>query len=240
MKLFCCPFAGAGAGVYRPWSMPPESAIDLRPVQLAGREEQFDLEPHESIADSAGHVLAQIRSIASPGEVIALFGHSSGAAVAFEVARQISTGSAEFTVAHLIISGAPDPVTPLDLGLRGLTDDEFVEAVEKIAGYAHPALAEPELREMLLPPLRADMLARQDYRVPAGTALPVAITAIRGDGDLLVSRESLAGWAQVTSEGFALVELAGQHMYFLPDPAALLELFDQLLGEHHRVPEWSR
>ena len=241
MKLYCCPFAGAGAALYRPWSLPPESGVEIEPVQLAGREEQFDLAPHESIGESAEHVLDQIRRTSESGDEIALFGHSSGAAVAFEVARRVAE-TGEFRTNRLIASGAPDPMSPLDLGLRGLSDDEFVLAVERIAGYAHPALAEPELREFLLPPLRADLQAREAYVAEAAAVLPVPVTAIRGDRDLLVSASSLAGWAKATSAGCELVEIPGEHMYFLPDPAPLLDLFTRVLGKHARgpVPEQAR
>lgn len=229
MKVYCCPFAGAGASIYREWSPPPESGIDLHPVQFPGREEQFDLAPLDTVPELVSHALAQIRETAAPGEELAVFGHSSGAAVALELARTI-TESGEFRVAHLIVSGAPDPRTPLDLGLRGLSDDEFVRSVEKIAGFSHPALAQPELREILLPPLRADMLARDDYVAPAGTALPVPVTAIRGEDDQLVSRESLVAWENCTSAGCTVVELPGEHMYFLSDASRLLGLIAETIG----------
>lgn len=223
MKFYCCPFAGAGASVYRSWTPPGDAEIEIRPVQLAGREEQFGLPPHEDVASAAAHALGQIRRSAVAGEEIVLFGHSSGAAVAFETARAIAA-SGEFRVAGLVVSGAPDPVTPLDLGLRGLEGEEFVAAVERLIGYAHPALAQPELRDILLPPLRADLLAREAYLAPAGTRLPVPVLGIRGADDPLVSRADLAGWERIAGDRFDVAELPGEHMYFLPDPGPLLDL----------------
>ncbi|WP_344412668.1 thioesterase II family protein [Amycolatopsis minnesotensis] len=229
MKVYCCPFAGAGASVYREWSPPPESGVELHPVQFPGREELFDLAPLDTVPELVTHSLAQIRETAEPGEELAVFGHSSGAVVAFELARTIAA-SGEFRVAHLIVSGAPDPVTPLDLGLRGLSDDEFVRSVEKIAGFSHPALAQPELRVILLPPLRADMLARDDYVAPRDAVVPVPITAIRGERDQLVSPESLAAWKNRTAAGCTVTELPGEHMYFLPDASGLLGLIAETIG----------
>ncbi|MGW4526502.1 thioesterase II family protein [Amycolatopsis sp. NPDC004378] len=223
MKFYCCPFAGAGASVYRSWTPPRDAVIEICPVQLAGREEQFGLPPHEDVAAAARHVLGQIRRTAVAGGEIGLFGHSSGAAVAFEVARLIAATD-EFRLAGLVVSGAPDPVTPVELGLRDLDGEEFVKAVERLIGYTHPALAQPELRDILLPPLRADLLAREAYLAPADSSLPVPVLAIRGADDTLVSRADLAGWARVTTRSFDVAELPGDHMYFLPDATALLDL----------------
>ncbi|QWF85108.1 thioesterase II family protein [Amycolatopsis sp. CA-230715] len=228
MKVYCCPFAGAGASIYREWSPPPGSGVELQPLQFPGREEQFDLAALDTVPALVAHALAQVRETAAPGEELVLFGHSSGAVVALELARTIAE-SGEFRVAHLVVSGAPDPFTPLDLGLRGLSDGEFVRSVEKIAGFSHPALAQPELREILLPPLRADMLARDDYVAPADAPLPVPITAIRGEHDQLVSPESLAAWQNATSAGCTVTELPGEHMYFLADPSPLLRLLAETI-----------
>jgi surfactin synthase thioesterase subunit len=210
IKLFCCPYAGAGASAYRGWSVPVGSGVDLRPVQLPGREELFAQELCETMGELASHVLGQIRAVTSEGEEIALFGHSFGAALAFEVAARI-TRSGEFRLTRLFASGAPAPTMRVPFAFEDLGDDDFLARFESLIGFRHAALAEPELRDIVLPVLRADVRARASYQADAAGAL-------------------CAQWEQVTSAAFELTELPGDHMFFVRNPDPLLSLFVQVLA----------
>lgn len=229
IKLFCCPYAGAGASAYRGWSVPVGSGVDLRPVQLPGREELFAQELCETMGELASHVLGQIRAVTSEGEEIALFGHSFGAALAFEVAARI-TRSGEFRLTRLFASGAPAPTMRVPFAFEDLGDDDFLARFESLIGFRHAALAEPELRDIVLPVLRADVRARASYQADAATVLPVPVTAVRGTDDLLVTGALCAQWEQVTSAAFELTELPGDHMFFVRNPDPLLSLFVQVLA----------
>jgi surfactin synthase thioesterase subunit len=226
--ILCIPFAGAGAGIFRPWVKYPAQSATFVPVQLPGREERFLEEPCVTMAQVVAECWAQAQPIAGAGQY-ALFGHSFGAIVAYETARFLAQ-NADRLPTQLIVSGAAAPsIQRAELGLCGLPDDQFIARLADLVGYEHEALRDPELRELLLPALRSDLAVTDGYAGPAGAApLPVPIHALRGADDTLVSAAEMTPWASATSREFVYTEMAGDHMYFAEDWIPLAAQLDQI------------
>ncbi|OKJ27977.1 thioesterase II family protein [Streptomyces sp. CB01580] len=212
ITVITLPFAGAGAAFYRSWTAVARH-IEILPLQLPGREELFVEPPHVDACEAAADLLPRVTEATPRGGRLALYGHSLGAVLAFELAhRLVEEGRSE--VVRLIVSGSPAPWAGRRDRASGLPDDEFLCQVRKFAGYDHPALDSPALRELLLPTLRADVEMHESYVSPPDrTPLPVPITAIRGDRDELVSAAEVAQWREATSRGFRQMETEGGHMY---------------------------
>ena len=102
--------------------------------------------------------------------------------------------------------------------------EEFLARVREFAGYDHEALADPEMRELILPTLQADVAMHEDYRPSTLAPLPVPVTAVRGAQDTLTDAQQAGAWSKVAGRDFAYRELPGGHMYLAEDPAALLDL----------------
>jgi surfactin synthase thioesterase subunit len=222
--LVCLPFAGSGGSFFRGWKLRAPAGLEVLPVQLAGREERFDEPPPADVATAVADAYGQIRG----GARIALFGHSLGAVLAYELAHRLTDGGAE--VVALFASGSPDPWHGRTHRLTGLGDDDFMTGVQTITGHSHPALADPEIRELVLPLLRSDIRMHEDYRAGSDRPLlPVPITAVRGRDDDLVSAADAGGWRRATSAGFGTAELDGGHMYLLDGPDPLLALIAERL-----------
>ncbi|WP_018791067.1 thioesterase II family protein [Salinispora arenicola] len=226
--LFCLPYAGGGASLYRGWPPTALPGVTVEPVQLPGREERYGELLPSDFDEVVRAVVTQIDSARAPEDQIALLGHSYGAVLAFEVARRL-TARGEVTLRHLFASGSVAPGTPLHRPSADLDDDEFVAHVEELAGYRHPALADPDLREVLLPVLRADVAMHESYRASVPPLLSVPVTAVRGRDDHLVSAADCAGWQTVTNAGCKVAELPGGHMYLADDPVALHQLLVRTL-----------
>lgn len=218
--LFGFPYAGGGASLYRSWPSPP--GVTVHGVQLPGREELFDEPWPLSVPDTVAFAARQVTELSTPDDRIALLGHSFGALLAYEVARFLLGRG--YRLAHLFASGSLDPTTPLGRDPAPLTDDEFVARVEGLAGYRHPALDLPDLREIVLPVLRADVRMHESYRDAAERPLPVPVTAVRGTNDHIVDAGDCERWAKVTTAGCSVVELPGGHMYLADDPLPLLRV----------------
>ncbi|MEW2288597.1 alpha/beta fold hydrolase [Streptomyces sp. NPDC047841] len=229
VPLLCFPFAGAGASFFTPWQRYDLKATRVHPVQLPGRERRLDDPPFPDVFTAveslAGELVAQAGPPAGP---VALFGHSFGAILAYEMARHLSERRG-MTVAHLFVSGSAGPTTRREAGATGLPDEEFLARVREFAGYDHPTLADPDLLELLLPALRSDVEMHEAY-VPAATdPLDVPITSVRGLDDTLVSSEQARQWETATRSGFRIEELPGGHMYLTEYPGPLLKLIDDEL-----------
>jgi surfactin synthase thioesterase subunit len=216
--LVCLPFAGAGASFFRGWRC---AALRVMPVQLAGREERFTETPSTDVASAVDDALPRVLERIEGGERVALFGHSMGAVLAFELARRISALGA-VPLARLFVSGAPGPWSHREHRASGLDDEAFLAQVELFAGYSHPALDDPELRALLLPTLRADVEMHENYRPRPRDPLTVPITTMRGRADMLVSAEQIAEWGRATTGRVSGVEFDGGHMYLTEDADAVL------------------
>jgi surfactin synthase thioesterase subunit len=111
IPLFCFPYGGAGAGVYRPWKKRASAAFRVEPVQYAGREERFAEPFYRTVAEAAEDCANRVEKTVGGGGGFAFFGHSLGALIAYETTRLLMTRCAPLPE-HLIVSGAAGPWLP--------------------------------------------------------------------------------------------------------------------------------
>ena len=231
--LVCLPYAGVGASFFRDWQSCAPRGLDILPVQLPGREERFGEDLLTSV-DAAVHDIApRVLPVLRESSEVAVFGHSLGAVLAYELAHRL-TADGGVALTRLFVSGSPGPATVREIRASSLADEEFLDQVGELAGYSHPALANPELRELLLPVVRADVEMHENYRPPSHPPLDVPITALRGRGDHLVGAAQLAEWAATTTAGTSVIEVDGGHMYLTEHPHALVRLLAAQLAEDAR------
>jgi surfactin synthase thioesterase subunit len=233
-RLFCFSHAGGGAAVFRPWCTALAPAIDVRPVQLPGRASRLDEPPYRRMDQLLEPLCAALeRYLDRP---YALFGHSMGSLVAYEVARRFSE-SAGAAPSCLIVSGRRGPRLPSDRRLlHGLPDAEFLTEVGRLGGMPHEVLDEPDLLDIVLPALRADYELAETYRPPHGARLTCAVVAYLGAADPEVDRRGLDGWRQETTGRFTTRVFPGGHFYLKGDrPDVVRAVRQDLSGEPGRA-----
>ncbi|HXM55487.1 MAG TPA: alpha/beta fold hydrolase [Candidatus Dormibacteraeota bacterium] len=226
LRLYCAPYAGGGTGVFRTWPADLDGRIEVRSILYPGRERRFPEPPLSSVEALAERLVPAMLAELDPP--FALFGHSLGALVAFEVARRLAAGGR--APVHLLVSGTHAP--HLTRGARQyhrLPDAEFLRAIQKLGGTPPELVDNRELLDLLLPALRADFTAAETYERAPGHPLPCPITAFGGTDDPLVDRPALEGWAAHTAAGFRLHELPGDHFFPTTARAELLQLVNQEL-----------
>lgn len=225
--LICLPFAGAGPSFFTPWQKLAPEGLRILPVSLPGREKRFPEPAHTSAAPAVDDAYAQVTAALGGqdgGGPVVLFGHSMGAVLAYELAHRIERAGGAVRLAALVVSGAPGPWTPRTDRADGLPDEEFAARVRAFAGYDHPALANPEMRELLLPALRADVRLHETYVPSTDRPLGVPVISVRGREDTLVGPAEAAEWGRATTGKLTVAEPAGGHMYLTERPGELLEL----------------
>lgn len=178
--LVCLPFAGAGASFFTPWQDRAPEGPHVLPVRLPGREQRFVEEPHTDAVRAAAEAHTQVTRQLPEGARVAVFGHSLGAVLGFELAHRLEAEPG-VRLDALVVSGAPGPWSGRADRASGLPDAEFLARVRTFAGYAHPALEHPEMRELLLPLLRADVRMHETYRPASDGPLDAYVVA---DGDI--------------------------------------------------------
>ncbi|MFD1151459.1 thioesterase II family protein [Saccharothrix hoggarensis] len=225
IALVCLPFAGAGASFFHPWSAHAGDRLVVVPLQLPGRERRIDDEPYRDAHVAADGLLPDlVRQLDGLTDVV-LFGHSLGAVLAYELAHRV-VAHPDLVLRRLVVSGSPEPHTQRPHRATGLPDDEFLARVSEFAGFRHEALQDPEMRELILPTLRADVEMHEDYRPSTDARLAAPITSLRGSDDALVTAAEAARWSEVAGAGFEYVELPGGHMYLTESAPDLLKLID--------------
>ena len=232
--LVCLPFAGAGTSFYRPWSADVDPGrLRIVPLQLPGRERRIDEDPQRDVNAAVDDLVAGLPGALAGARRVALFGHSLGAVLAYELAQRLTgisggrasdIGASGIEVVRLFVSGSPTPDVRRERRATGLPDEEFLTRVAEFAGLRHEAMADPEMRGLILPMLRADIAMHENYVPGAGDPVPVPILALRGSGDTLVTADEALGWAKFTSRDFAYSELPGGHMYLTESRVPLLRL----------------
>lgn len=229
--LFCFPHAGGGASVYSPWAPLLAPKVALRAVQLPGRENRLAEQPISSFSIVVDSIVdAMEPQLDRP---FAFFGHSMGALMAWETARELRRRSMPQPV-HLFVSGrqAPDLLSGHP-PLHGLPDEEFLEECVRIyQGIPQAVLNEPELVAMFLPALRADMQAIETYEYQDSHPLECPITALFGNGDRTSSPEAVRAWARQTQKQFVYQEIAGGHFYLQSARTVILAIVQRALASY--------
>ena len=224
LRLLFVPYAGAGTAAYR--MFPEVMPLWLEPwvVRLPGRETRLREPPLTEIGaviDSlAGEFAAGGPFGPAPGgqEPVpwALFGHSMGALVCFELARAVRRMGLPSPV-HLFVSGRRGPQVPDDLpAIHRLPRQEFLTAVQRLGGIPERVLAEPGLTDVIAPALRADFALCETYRHAGDAPLPYGITAFGGRSDPTTTPERLAAWSAVTAGPFTMRLYSGDHFFIHP------------------------
>ncbi|MFF4503030.1 thioesterase II family protein [Streptomyces sp. NPDC001401] len=209
VRLVCFPYAGGSASYYHGMSRTLSAETDVLAVQYPGRQERRGEPCVRDLAELADLVLEEIRPWAD--RPLAFFGHSMGALLSFEVARRLEHEGV--MPAMLFVSGrrAPRLARHGDVHLR--SDDELVAAVRKLNNDDLHLLDEPEVRDLLLPPLRSDYQAVETYRYEPGPALRCPVVVLTGDQDPQVTCDEAQAWREHTTGAFELRSFPGGHFY---------------------------
>jgi medium-chain acyl-[acyl-carrier-protein] hydrolase len=211
LRLFAFHHAGGGASLFRQWHKILPPTIEIYAVQLPGRETRFT-EPKLTYFQTA--IEAIVNAIRpSLDHPFVFFGHSLGAMLAFETARQLQRLGAPVPL-HLFLSGcsAPQVHDPKEENSK-LSDADFIQSVNKFGGMPEEILQNAELMELFLPTLRADFSLLETYQYREEPALDCPITALGGLNDLEAPQVKLTAWNIHTTRAFRVGMFPGDHFY---------------------------
>jgi surfactin synthase thioesterase subunit len=140
------------------------------------------------------------------------FGHSVGACIAYEAARQLRSPDGRPAL-HLFVSGRGSPPARTDVSAaRQRSDHELLAILDRFGGTPAAIMQHPELGAALLPALRADLALAEGYGVAPGSLVDCPITAFGGADDTSHSA-SPRSWRRFTSGQFRTRTFPGGHFY---------------------------
>lgn len=211
VTLLCLPFAGGGAGAYRDWIAALAPEIDVLPIQLPGREERFIERPFNRIAPLLAALVPVVAPVAA-ARPYALFGHSMGGLLAYELAVALANRGLPPT--RLFISARQAPHIPERTEpIHALPEPEFLERLRALNGTPDYVLDNPDLMAIISPILRADLALAETYVAPHRAPLAVPINVFGGRDDEEVTEEELRAWSIATTAPTELHYFPGDHFF---------------------------
>lgn len=230
MRLFIFPYAGGAASAFRTWPDHLSPDLEVCPVQLPGREKRI----REPLFSNLLGLVKTLVPVLRPSMDIpfAFFGHSMGALIGFELARELRRQGLAGP-AYLFVSGRgapqiPDPEPPL----HQLPDGEFIDGLRRYNGTPDAVLQHKELMEILLPILRADFTMSETYTYIPEPPLDCPIMAFGGLEEKLLQRDHVTAWEHQTTRTFHLHMFPGSHFFIHDYRDDLLQKLSRAVHEN--------
>ncbi len=205
VRLLCFPHAGGGTSLWRLCATTPglPAWVEVAAIQLPGHGTRIG-EPLMTECEHLVEALVQaVLPMVGEGLPLALFGHSLGGLLAFEVARRLC----QQQIRPLLLAIAACRAPQLPERLPGMPDDETLTRALRAAGTHSEALAGK------LALLRAGYALRLSYHYRPAGSLPCPIIVYGGREDTEVTPAELCGWGEQAAERFQLRLFPGGHFF---------------------------
>jgi surfactin synthase thioesterase subunit len=222
LPVYCLPHAGGGGTHYLPWlRQQHRHGLEIVPVELPGRGRRLFEDPYSDLDELTTDLADELFAALAP-ESFVLFGHSMGAYLAYEVTRKLAARGGALP-AQLVLSGVRPPGAPPAERFDDLSTAGLLKSLTRLGGTPSEVLERPDLLELVLPALRADLTIVGDfYDTGRLVPLPCPITVFGGRTDHLAGPEWLPGWSGATTGRFAVKVFPGGHFYLHDHPAEVL------------------
>lgn len=209
IRLICLPHAGGGAPAYLPTSAAMTPEVEVLAVQYPGRQERR----HEPLIGSVNGLAEELFRVLEPeaGRPYALFGHSMGAMVAYELALRFEYAGRP--PLRLFASGRRAPSRYRTEGRQALDDESLLSELRELSGTDKRLFQRDDLLRASLPVIRNDYRAADSYVHRPGAKLDCPITVLIGDQDPHVTTDEARSWQDHTTGGSEVLVYAGGHFY---------------------------
>ena len=219
LRLFCFPFAGTGASMFATWPKRLPGEVEVWPIQMPGREARISEQPFTKLSS----LVPRIADVILPylEKPFAFYGHSMGALISFELARELRRRGSPLPGA-LLLSGRYAPHLTRERPPRyDLPDDEFLLKILALNGNRDMLADELDLMRLMMPTIRADFEICETHEYVDEACLDCPLTVWGALRDPEASVVESAAWRDQTTASFTLRIFDGDHFF----PFSCQELF---------------
>jgi pyochelin biosynthesis protein PchC len=224
-RLICFPHAGGSASSFAPFARTLDNSIEVLAIQSPGRQDRRNEPCLHSVSELATAAFPAV--LAQTDRPIALFGHSLGAIVAFEVARTLEATRVAPRI--VFVSGRRAPSTRRTESVHRLSDAGILAELRMLGGPGIQFLDDEDVAREFLPSIRSDYTAIETYRCEPEARLNCPVTALVGDHDPCVTLDEAVRWSGHTTADFALHVFAGGHFYLYDQREGVAEIVERRL-----------
>ncbi len=233
INLYCLPYAGGSAAIYSSWKNLLMPNVVLKPIELSGRGKRFDESLYDSIDEAVDDVLSIIRDEISKTPY-ALFGHSMGGIMVYELAKRIQQEKLPLPL-QIFISGKSAPNIPKERKVFSqMPIDEFRKEVLNLGGTPKEFFEHPELLELFLPILKNDFRLVETYRfIEKNEVLETNLIILLGKDDDLTKQEG-DGWTMLTNRECYIQYFDGGHFFLNEKTEEVVTIINKNLNNKQR------
>ncbi|GAB6988511.1 thioesterase II family protein [Paenibacillus pini] len=214
VKLICIPYAGGTSSSYIRWAKYLHPGIEMINVELAGRGKRFGEPLYSAFEEAVNDVFLQIKRHIEPDVDYALFGHSMGSWISYELYYKLLEEGYPLPF-HLFFSGrrAPHLVKKPD-GYWKLPESEMVELLLRYGGVSREFMEDPQLLELIMPMVRADFRITEEYVYQdKNIKLGCGVSVFTGRNDVDIPISDMYGWRDLSAQSCQVYEFAGNHFF---------------------------
>ncbi len=227
-RLFIFPYAGGAPSSFNKWTAEFPKDIEVSIAHYPGRGSRFNEPPIKEFFVLIEEIANAIQPVLD--KPFFFFGHSLGAVLAFELARRLNS---QPQILFVSACGAPHVPNP-NHSIHALSDSEFINSLQELNGLPAEVASNAELMELLLPALRADFEAIENYRYTSNERqLECPIVAFGGAGDSHVDYARLESWDHHTSGSFKTEFFPGDHFFINTTRQSVITSMIAEIGSHH-------
>lgn len=227
LRLICLPHGGGGASSFAGWAGSLPSWAELVAVQYPGREDRLGDPFPDDLHDLVRGLADDVEPLTA--RPYALFGHSMGATVAYELAHELLDRGGPAPV-HLLVSGREAPHDERGGRVHLLDDDGLAAELARLGGTAPEVLRDAGLRAVILRYVREDYRLVETHRPRRRPPLACPVTVLLGDRDPELTVAEAARWRRVTRGPAEVRVFPGDHFYLVPQRDAVLATLRRALG----------
>jgi len=230
LRLFCFPYAGGAASLYRGWAANLPAEVQVCPVQLPGREQRL----REPAYTDLKALVAELARVLRPylNQPFAFFGHSMGGLLSYELAQYLNHHFGISPAALFVAGSRPPHRLENNNPIYQLPDEEFIEVLGyRYGGIPKIILDTPEVLQLFLPLLRSDFSVFDTYNYPDHPPLTCPLFVYGGEQDRAVTPSYLMAWEEQTTSSFKSQMIPGDHFFVRSNQGQFLEALTQDLTQ---------
>lgn len=226
--MFCFPYAGSSAEPFKKWSKYLKD-VEVIPFELSGRGSRMQEDLNNNFEEIVEDVLERFQVQIKSSDKYALFGHSMGGLIVFELLHKIDKLKLPRPKA-VFISGCTCPSRRSNQRKHLLPDEEFYQEVKNLGGMDSYFFENKDLLNMFGPIIRSDYKNTENYEKNNNySVLDIDLFIMYGSEDTATRGPKVQDWKIETKGKCNFKEFEGEHFFIKEQEKEVIEYINSML-----------